>query len=163
MPDETGRMKKIEAIRRRGRGLAVVIFAVVVLAGFASRAEEFGEISVSAAAIYTGNTYHGYGEMEVTLENHSLTKAHEVTISVPDNSWSSGNSIGRITPAGVVTEFSKGITPGGGPCAITAGPDGNVWFSEVNANYVGRVTPDGRRPRSPSTVSTRSCGPSQTA
>src|SRR5262245_5907799 len=35
--------------------------------------------------------------------------------------------IGRITPAGVITEFSAGITPGAQPTEITAGPDGNLW------------------------------------
>src|SRR5262245_58319489 len=44
----------------------------------------------------------------------------------PDgNLWfaeSDGNRIGRITPAGVVTQFSAGITPRSLPGEITAGP-----------------------------------------
>ena len=40
-----------------------------------------------------------------------------------------GNRIGRITPAGVVTEFAAGITAGAAR-GITAGPDGNLWFTE---------------------------------
>src|SRR5262245_66477187 len=52
----------------------------------------------------------------------------------PDgNLWfteSLAGRIGRITPAGVVTEFSAGITPGSQPAEITAGPDGNPWFTE---------------------------------
>ena len=87
------------------------------------------------------------------------------------------NRIGRITPSGVVTEFSVGITAGAdpyghhgrsrrqplvhginfsgnrigritprrrhrvqrrhqrrrGPVGITAGPDGNLWFTEFSA------------------------------
>ena len=39
------------------------------------------------------------------------------------------------------TEFSVGIT--GDPWDITAGPDGNVWFTEYNRNRVGRITPAG--------------------
>ena len=51
--------------------------------------------------------------------------------------------IGRITPAGVVTEFSAGLTPGGQPTAIAAGPDGNLWFTEVSGNRIGRITTAG--------------------
>ena len=100
---------------------------------------------------------------------------------------STGDRIGRITTAGVVTEFSAGITagssplaaspraptatcgspsrrrpdradhPGGGrhrvragitpgssPLGITAGPDGNLWFTEHSGNAIGRITPGGR-------------------
>jgi hypothetical protein len=32
--------------------------------------------------------------------------------------------------AQVVTKFSAGITAGGDPFGITAGPDGNLWFTE---------------------------------
>ena len=54
-----------------------------------------------------------------------------------------GNRIGRITPLGVVTEFSAGITPGANPGGITAGPDGNLWFTEQSGNRIGRITPLG--------------------
>src|ERR1700737_133301 len=49
--------------------------------------------------------------------------------------------IGRITPLGVVTEFSTGII--GSPFGITAGPDGNLWFTESNGDRIGRITPLG--------------------
>jgi streptogramin lyase len=52
------------------------------------------------------------------------------------------HKIGRITPAGVVTEFQVGS--GGNPGSIVAGADGNLWFTEAGgANAVGRVTPMG--------------------
>src|ERR1700687_4314651 len=44
--------------------------------------------------------------------------------------------------AQVVTEFSAGITAGADLRAITAGPDGNLWFAEF-ANKIGRITPLG--------------------
>src|SRR5512139_421740 len=50
-----------------------------------------------------------------------------------------GNRIGRITPAGVIAEFSLPTTPYG----IVAGPDGNLWFTEVFAAKIGRITPEG--------------------
>jgi virginiamycin B lyase len=43
--------------------------------------------------------------------------------------------IGRITPAGVITEFSEGLTDS--PSGITAGPDGNLWFTEADATGSG--------------------------
>jgi hypothetical protein len=42
----------------------------------------------------------------------------------------------------VVTEFSTGISAGAGVVDITAGPDGNLWFTEV-PNKIGRITPLG--------------------
>ena len=35
------------------------------------------------------------------------------------------------------------LTAGSGPSAITAGPDGNLWFTERNVNKIGRITPGG--------------------
>lgn len=40
--------------------------------------------------------------------------------------------------AQVVTEFSAGIS--GSPLLITAGPDGNLWFTEQGGNRIGRIT-----------------------
>ena len=50
------------------------------------------------------------------------------------------NKIGRITPAGVITEFPVPADTGPG---IVAGPDGNLWFVEQNGNRIGRITPEG--------------------
>jgi len=57
--------------------------------------------------------------------------------------------VGRITPAGLVTEFTP-PSPDNGPSlgagnAITAGPDGNIWFATGSLTAaITRVTPDGR-------------------
>jgi sugar lactone lactonase YvrE len=55
-----------------------------------------------------------------------------------------GSAIGRITPAGRITEYplpAAGSDPGG----ITTGPDGNLWFTESEGNgKIGRITPAGR-------------------
>ncbi|HLG75155.1 MAG TPA: Virginiamycin B lyase [Ktedonobacteraceae bacterium] len=64
----------------------------------------------------------------------------------PDgNLWFSGifrkGMIGRITPAGIVSEFSlpnsEGISYG-----ISSGPDGNLWFtaSASSHSWIGRIT-----------------------
>lgn len=46
---------------------------------------------------------------------------------------------------GVVTEFSSGITPSAELAAITAGPDGNLWFTECSypVGRVGKITTSG--------------------
>ncbi len=49
-------------------------------------------------AFYTGNTYHGYAEMRVVLENRSPTKTHVVTLVYPNNSGRNyGNHISRLS------------------------------------------------------------------
>jgi len=40
--------------------------------------------------------------------------------------------------AGTVTEFPLPLP--GEPFGITAGPDGNVWFTEAFGNKIGRIT-----------------------
>ena len=50
--------------------------------------------------------------------------------------------IGKITPAGAVTEY---VLPAGTqPFQIGAGPDGNLWFMDSQNNEIGRITPNGQ-------------------
>ena len=49
--------------------------------------------------------------------------------------------IGRITPAGTITEFP--IAASSNPEMIALGSDGNLWFPEITANKIGRITPTG--------------------
>ena len=54
---------------------------------------------------------------------------------------STNDSIGRITPAGVITTFTDaGIDR---PRDIVAGPDGNLWFTNTLGDSIGRITPAG--------------------
>ena len=53
-----------------------------------------------------------------------------------------GNTIGRITPTGTITEFPI-PTAASGAKSITLGPDGNLWFTELNADQIGQITPAG--------------------
>lgn len=68
-----------------------------------------------------------------------------ITAGPDGNLWYADESdhIGRVTTAGVITEFSAGITAGAVPAAITAGPDGNLWFTESGRDGIGRITPTG--------------------
>ena len=42
----------------------------------------------------------------------------------------------------MITEFPI-PTAASQPWWITAGPDGNLWFTEQNGNKIGRITPGG--------------------
>jgi len=77
-----------------------------------------------------------------------------ITAGPDGNLWFTewnGNRVGRITPSGTVTEFRGAIaphapryTPAPVPWrGITAGPDGNLWFTEPAAGRIGRITPTG--------------------
>ena len=78
-----------------------------------------------------------------------------ITAGPDGNLWFTerlANRIGRITPAGAITEFSAGLTdavtsPGSeypaSPSDITVGPDGNLWFTEQSGPRIGRITPTG--------------------
>ena len=52
------------------------------------------------------------------------------------------NKIGRITMAGVITEF-KVPTRSSLPAVISDGPDGALWFTEAAGNKIGRITTSG--------------------
>jgi streptogramin lyase len=53
------------------------------------------------------------------------------------------NKIGAISTAGVVTEYSTGLSPGAGPDQITAGPDARLWFTEARMGKIGAITTSG--------------------
>jgi virginiamycin B lyase len=56
--------------------------------------------------------------------------------------------VGRITTEGVITEFPITVERAAGtwvgtPWDITTGPDGNLWFTDMEFNQIGRITPSG--------------------
>ncbi|MBI2681260.1 MAG: hypothetical protein HYX25_09680 [Candidatus Solibacter usitatus] len=67
----------------------------------------------------------------------------EQIVTGPDgNLWFtdfSGQTIWRMTTAGVTTPFATG----GNPEGITAGPDGNLWFTQRSGNKIARITLSG--------------------
>lgn len=70
---------------------------------------------------------------------------HDITVGPDSNLWFTQiytNKIGRITPAGVITEFPL-PTADSQPLDIVSGPDGNLWFTQYGANRIGRITPAG--------------------
>ena len=68
------------------------------------------------------------------------TFASAIATGPDGNLWFTGNDpnrISRITPAGVVREFTSGLSSQ--PVKIAAGMDGNMWFSETYADKLGRL------------------------
>ena len=53
-----------------------------------------------------------------------------------------GTKIGRITTAGVITEFPV-PTAASQPIGIAAGSDDALWFTEETGNKIGRITTAG--------------------
>jgi virginiamycin B lyase len=100
----------------------------------------------------TGMAAGSRGVWQRPLDNEG-SGCHPVGItSGPDgNLWfteAAADRIGRLTPAGGVSEFALPSTChtrlGCGPAGITSGPDGNLWFAEAAGNQIGRMTPAGR-------------------
>jgi len=55
------------------------------------------------------------------------------------------SKIGRITPAGIITQFSL-PNPWAYPLGITKGPDGNLWTVEFYVNKIARILPSALPP-----------------
>jgi streptogramin lyase len=51
----------------------------------------------------------------------------------------SDGKIGRITTAGLITEFPT-PTINSFPICFVAGPDGALWFTESSGDKIGRIT-----------------------
>ena len=68
-----------------------------------------------------------------------------ITVGPDGNIWFAEVSgvIGRITSAGVITEFASDLIRDSGPFAITTGRDGNLWFTEFFGNRIAQITPAG--------------------
>jgi streptogramin lyase len=78
----------------------------------------------------------------------SASQPFDIKAGPDGNLWfteSNADRIGRITTAGVVTEFQ--LPAAGGqpafPNYIASGPDGNLWFTELLGNKIGRITTAG--------------------
>jgi streptogramin lyase len=79
----------------------------------------------------------------------AISRPASLTLEPDGNVWftgpfadSSTSYVGKITPAGAVTQYSL-PTANAYPVDIVAGPDGNLWFTEMKANKIGRITPQG--------------------
>lgn len=68
----------------------------------------------------------------------------EVVTTIDGTVWYTGleNHIGRINPNGTVDQFTP-PTADSEPHGIAIGPDGNIWFTELKGNKIGRISASG--------------------
>jgi len=68
-----------------------------------------------------------------------------IAVGADGNLWVTepgANLIARVTPVGVIEEFSLAEIEGSKPTGIAAGPDGNLWFTEEGgAGAIARINP----------------------
>ena len=89
----------------------LILLAALLAPVSTGRAEEFGDILVAPQAMYSGNTFHGYAEMRVTLENRSISRMHDVTLVFPNHAWNNGNSIDRLSRTVTLTPGARAVVP----------------------------------------------------
>jgi streptogramin lyase len=85
-------------------------------------------------------------DTEYDVTNSSLPTA--IAIGPDGGAWFTESAnpgrVGQITPNGMITEHTIGLTANSDPSSITAGPDGNLWFTEsASPGRIGRITPSG--------------------
>jgi streptogramin lyase len=69
-----------------------------------------------------------------------------IAVGPDGNLWfseSSAGRIGRITTAGAITEFSKGLSDDSSPQGVAKSPEDYLWFADQSGNRIGRITPAG--------------------
>src|SRR6185312_1287641 len=77
--------------------------------------------------------------MKVRYLTHSLLVLLFVVLTLSEATFASAatpNRVGKITEYSIPTKASF-------PEGITAGPDGNLWFTEFKGHKIGRMTPGG--------------------
>jgi virginiamycin B lyase len=103
-----------------------------------------GQVDCGVAGSTTGNPLGA--TTEFVVDGGGYLKG--ITKGPDGNLWfANGNQIGRITPAGTLTQFpytpDSPWAPYAGASAITTGPDGNLWITDVSYDDVARITPSG--------------------
>ncbi|HEU5123181.1 MAG TPA: hypothetical protein VFW05_03855 [Verrucomicrobiae bacterium] len=84
-----------------------IFFAALSMA----RAENFGGISVNFQPMFSGETYHGYREYRILIENSSLKESHNVDLVYPDHAFGYGNSISRISRSVSLAPQTHALVP----------------------------------------------------
>ncbi len=93
---------------------------------------------------YTGSQIGRLTPTATTISNPTTVPA-DATITTPfGTTFPPGSTIpaGTVLPPGTITEFAT-PTADSYPNGITAGADGNLWFTEQSADQIGRLTPSG--------------------
>ena len=129
----------LTAVSPAGTGTVDVTVAGAAGVSVAGTADRF---TYTSASVGTGGNFAEYAVPTV----QSIPRG--IAAGLDGNLWFVevlSNKIGRITPAGVFTEYPL---PSGGRIAnyrgvICRGPDGNMWFSEGATGKIGKITSSG--------------------
>src|SRR5713101_2953032 len=73
------------------------------------------------------------------LVRQASLRVPTVTSGSPNRPPTKSDGLPRTAPT---PSPSSPPTANSGPFGITAGPDGNLWFTESEANQLGRITPE---------------------
>jgi streptogramin lyase len=92
------------------------------------------------------------GGAVITLFHSGLaadSRPREIIAAQDGNLWFRGWNertpfIARVSTSGEIKEFSAGLDPEGFILDIATGPTGDIWFTNGDADYVGRISPDGQ-------------------
>ncbi len=108
------------------------------------RAADFVRATGLAALLLSAAAAPSYAQSVDEFPLPSGGIPQDLTAGPDGNLWFAEltNKIGRVTPAGVVTEFPLPMLSSGA-LGITAGSDGALWFAENVGNRIGRITTDG--------------------
>src|SRR5512139_3061919 len=95
-------------MKRHQFRLACCLFMQLPLAALA---DNFGAISVVPQTLTSGETFHGYKEFRVLLENRSPKDSHQVLLVYPERSYNYGNCVGRITRQVTLAPGTRAAVP----------------------------------------------------
>jgi streptogramin lyase len=132
-----GRARRFSSSVLRSRAASVMGTLALLIAAGAAATAPAGAVDLCITEFSTGNPD--------TANPYGITAGPDGALWFVENG---ANEIGRITPAGELTEFTI-TTAYSAAQMITAGPDGNLWFTEFgssgdhNSGKIGRITPDG--------------------
>lgn len=129
--------------RRRLRVAAVIALALVVISGLVAGGLALGGRWATPRHVPAVRASHAaFHDFALPTAN---SKPFDITLGHDGALWFTefdGNKIGRITTAGVITEYTV-PTVGASPYMVTAGPGKTIWFTEYYSDKIGRVAPDG--------------------
>jgi virginiamycin B lyase len=113
-----------------------------IVTDYCGLALQIGKLTVAGPTLVSTMVYNG-------PEREHGVLAAAITTGPDGNLWfserregGSVNAIGKLTPAGVLTEYSLGNY--NGAFDLTVGPDGNLWFTApYPVPKIGKITPAG--------------------
>jgi virginiamycin B lyase len=103
-------------------------------------ANRVGKMSPSGVLLAEYDRLTGRGPTNIIVgPDNNLWFPEEFNPGPDPTNLPPGDKIGRITTSGALTEYTT-PTSGSRPVIVTAGRDGNIWFTEVFAGQVGRLS-----------------------